>query len=248
MTIGVELEFVCVARIQQPQEDYNMLVAQYPGLIIVPYPPVNVVNFSFDWHVYNQEHAYGVIRQLLSNIGLEVNHEGLDGSEPFHRNAANTTDPQYHRWTISRDGTLLLEDDEQRFLWNHVRQHRLANGSLPAASIPEMFSFVQLELISPALQSDSASFDEIASATSIIKQSLLCLTPRSSGFHVHIGIGRARFHVEQLRKLAAAMFCADVLLAHLHPARRQHNRQCLRPRLHSRLAHRHSSIDANARF
>ncbi|ORY58219.1 uncharacterized protein BCR38DRAFT_413612 [Pseudomassariella vexata] len=252
LTIGPEFEAVVhYKEYNNPQVSLASFKRQNPGVIIVPpwrsendYPlprdlPEEVKRVPRRWNEwwggveyqhwhdeYLEGYCLNYIRRLLRSQGIDVLIPGSTplSIDPTQRNAANTDNPEYYRWTVKLDTTVDLAEDE----WVLGRRLRVLN----------------LEVVGPSMVANQASLDEILRVLGILKR-LACLVPQSTGFHIHVGVGRARFDVVQLRQNAAVWLALDPLFTLFHTDIRQDNSQCERNRLQANVARGETAATAN---
>lgn len=177
------------------------------------------------------EVARRAVYEVLADNGVDVNEPGpykykeLPGDE-HHRNARNTSAPAYLRWNVTSDGSI--------------------TGDMPEEAWEENFNtheddrewwLVDVELITPAVPAGSKEEDdEIRRVIGIVNDNFHCLYPSSCGLHVHVAQGRELYPLEDLRRIAAAIFGVDIWFKRLHPGHRMISTYARPTRKFSRLA------------
>ncbi|KAK8113611.1 hypothetical protein PG984_014137 [Apiospora sp. TS-2023a] len=206
-TFGVEWEFY--AAFYQVDEDegdetVNEILSAYPGTIIVP-PEVKEVRF----YVRQQ-----VVATLRDN-GVDVN--PLDkqgkvavppaGPQP-HRFHLNTAKGEYFRWSLTTDGSLTNA-------WL---------GNRDAQPLEYKLSYTGLELVSPAMRDEPASYRELEGVVDLLKSRCRIIVNLTCGLHVHAAFGLDPIPFAGLRRCAALLFAVDpVVSAEIHPRHRRDN-------------------------
>ncbi|KAJ2984970.1 hypothetical protein NUW58_g5785 [Xylaria curta] len=213
-SIGVELEFLlCVAdhdqRISVPAIFENSKGAP---VFAEPNQPRS--------SAFARELAYVRIRATIANAVAQHR-----GTRVVQAGEAISSDPDgihlqnHQEWNVGRDGSLFFNRRE----W-------------PGRNLND-YSWVGIEICSPALWATKESFDEIRAVVEALKNEFWILTPESAGMHWHYGNGKEYIPFHKLRRIAALLLAVDPLIAQLHPEHRRNNTYCLSNRLYSLVAH-----------
>lgn len=208
-TFGVEWEFyVCFYQPEEEEsnETVDAILAAYPGTIIVP-PDAGHVDAA---RLYVRQQ---VVATLKDN-GVDVN--SLDqrgrvtvppaGEEP-HRFLLNTAQGKYFRWTLTTDGSL-----SNAWL-----------GRPDVAPLEKKLSWTGLELVSPAMRDEPASYQELEHVVDLLKARCRVLVNKTCGLHVHAAFGLDPIPFAGLKRLAALLFAMDPVIAEIHPRHRRDN-------------------------
>ncbi|KAK8064967.1 hypothetical protein PG997_011714 [Apiospora hydei] len=214
-TFGVEWEFLLCYFHPGNQKDHDnyadAISTAYPGTVIIPY----TIKGTDAAVVYIRQ---GTIATLREN-GIDIN--GIDSrgkmvvpptpgraaSQP-HRFYLNTAHEKYFRWTMTTDGSVLA-DNLQAGRDAPVEQQKL--------------DWAPLELISPAMRNEAASYVELERAVDLIKAEYRVRVNKTCGLHVHTAFGRDQISAERLRRCAALLFAVDLVVAEIHPRHRRDN-------------------------
>lgn len=230
MTHGKEVEFLAryvdqpVVPGTDPDEGLQRLREANPGVVVVPYKEAAELVVPEDY------------TKTLELAGVDVNPSqgilapGQSRWVPAHPNAQYTALPEFHRWTVYEDSTVVPLPPKER-------HHR----DLPAAPVaggqpqPQRSGWYGLELISPAQPNTTRAHQETAYVLSVLRQNYgnRMRVNESCGLHIHVGMGPDAIPVPQLRRIAALLYAADPLLSVLHPPHRQNNRFCPSIRRHA---------------
>lgn len=128
------------------------------------------------------------------------------------------------KWSVGSDSTVR----ETKFtMYKFI-------GAAPRTS--EMYRFAGLEIRSPALIAEAASFAEVERVVSLLRQTFRLRLNETTGFHVHVGMGTQKLPPRAVRRLAQFLWCADGILSQLHPPERMMNQFCPSIRHSSHLA------------
>lgn len=100
------------------------------------------------------------------------------------------------------------------------------------------YNWVGVELRSPALLANEASFAEIRRVVSLLRTNFRLRLNETTGFHVHVGLGTQQLPPRAVLRLVQLLWCADGTLSQLHPPDRMLNNHCLSIRHESYLARR----------
>ncbi|KAK9415243.1 putative Amidoligase enzyme [Seiridium unicorne] len=247
LTIGFEFEFLIIWRFDSALEgpveipvagDYAIM----NGYVVVnrsSLPPVRGGRTVALSKAQGERVARRAVYELLQANNVDI----IDPNSPYnppyvetHRNAANTRRPEYLRWDIHDDGSVL---NFGRGEWSYDRAE-IGAGT---------FYLLDVELVSPALRADAMDNDaEISRVLGLIKDNLMYFVPPSCGLHVHVGQGRTIFDTAHLSKIAAVFYAIDVWFKDLHPQHRLED-DAFSPstRRRSRLAEGETAAEANAR-
>lgn len=155
-----------------------------------------------------------LLYDLLRSKGIEVNdpraqsssHVAWPAHDPSHRNAALTLNPKYYRWGIKRD-------------------HSLIWGWLQFWGTDGAYQLHDVELVSPVMLADSEeSNHELRAVLRVVKENFVYFTPKSTGLHIHIGLGQEKFNTVHMRQIASLLFMVDrSMYTDLHPEWRREN-------------------------
>ncbi|KAK8115664.1 amidoligase enzyme-domain-containing protein [Apiospora sp. TS-2023a] len=230
MTHGKEVEFLAryVDQLVVPGTDPDKALQRQkednPGVVVVPYKEAAELVVPEDY------------TRTLEMNGVDVNPSqgilapGQSRWVPAHPNAQYTALPEFHRWTVYEDSTVVISPPTE---CHHLQQ------DLPVAAAPgpgqSQSRWYGLELISPAQPNTSRAHQETAFVLGTLRQSYgnRMRVNESCGLHIHVGMGPDAIPVPRLRRIAALLYAADPLLAVLHPPHRQNNRFCPSIRRHA---------------
>ncbi|KAK7936171.1 hypothetical protein PG985_001666 [Apiospora marii] len=205
-TFGVEWEFYACFYQPEPDENVDAILAAYPGTIIVP-PDTPHLDAA---RLYVRQHVVATLR----DNGVDVNN--LDqrgkvllppaGPEP-HRFRLNTAEGKYFRWSLTTDGSL-------GNAWL---------GRPDVAPLEKQLSWTGLELVSPAMRDEPASYQELEQVVDLLKARCRILVNITCGLHVHAAFGLDPIPFAGLKRCAALLFAMDPVVAEIHPRHRRDN-------------------------
>ncbi|KAI2780235.1 putative amidoligase enzyme-domain-containing protein [Daldinia loculata] len=98
------------------------------------------------------------------------------------------------------------------------------------------FGWVGAEVVSPALWATDEGFEEVRRMCEFLQTNFWIFTAPEAGFHVHVGKGNEWLSVNSLRRIAAFLYAADLILAQSHPEHRRDNIWCPSLRLYSNVS------------
>lgn len=223
-TFGVEWEFyICYYKLQQKDEDPGAILSRYPGTLIVPW------NMRGPFR-YVRQHVVATLR----NNGVDINELGappatmptaFPGAElPPHRFRDNTANDSYLRWSVVIEGSLknMVQDSYRG---------------------PEI-SWAGLELVSPAMKDEAASYHELEQVIDLLKAKYRIFVDKACGLHVHTAFGKSQIPLRGLKRCAALLFAMDPLVAEIHPRYRRDNTFCRPIRTQSNAAMGWTALEA----
>ncbi|KAK8040272.1 hypothetical protein PG991_000060 [Apiospora marii] len=238
MTHGKEVEFLAryVDQLVVPpggaDPDEGLLLQRQkdanPGVVVVPQAEAAELAVPDDY------------TRTLERNGVDVNPSqgvlapGQERWGPAHPNAQYTALPEFHRWTVYEDSTVVISPPTE-----HYHQQDLPSAAPAPSDQPHSRrsdgGWYGLELISPAQPNTAAAHQETAFVLGVLRQQYgnRMRVNESCGLHIHVGMGPDAIPVHRLRRIAALLYAADPLLAVLHPAHRRHNRFCPSIRRHA---------------
>ncbi|KAI4860552.1 hypothetical protein F4820DRAFT_452800 [Hypoxylon rubiginosum] len=111
----------------------------------------------------------------------------------------------YLEWSIKPDGSLFRRDDQ------------LAEG------VAGVNGWQGVEIVSPVLLANRDGLNEVLHVIEFIRNNFWIDTPRSAGFHIHVGNGDDWFPTRSLRQIGSLLYGTDPILAQLHPPHRREN-------------------------
>ncbi|KAK7991299.1 hypothetical protein PG988_000093 [Apiospora saccharicola] len=231
MTHGKEVEFLAryvdqlVVPGTDPDEALQRQKEANPGVVVVPYKEAAELVVPEDY------------TKTLERKGVDVNPSqgilapGQSRWAPAHPNAQYTALPDFHRWTVYEDSTVVISPPTER----HHQQQDLPAVTASAAPAQFQTRWYGLELISPAQPNTARAHQEAAFVLNVLRQHYgnRMRVNESCGLHIHVGMGPEAIPVPRLRRIAALLYAADPLLAVLHPPHRQNNRFCPSIRRHA---------------
>ncbi|KAK7931021.1 hypothetical protein PG985_001733 [Apiospora marii] len=176
-------------------------------------------------------------RQKDANPGVVVGvlAPGQERWGPAHPNAQYTALPEFHRWTVYEDSTVVISPPTEHYHQQDLPVTPTPSPSDQSHSRRSDGGWYGLELISPAQPNTAAAHQETAFVLGVLRQQYgnRMRVNESCGLHIHVGMGPDAIPVHRLRRIAALLYAADPLLAVLHPAHRRHNRFCPSIRRHA---------------
>lgn len=82
------------------------------------------------------------------------------------------------------------------------------------------YSWVGLELRSPALLAQEESFAQVKRVVSLLRGNYRLRINSTTGFHVHVGLGNDMLPSRAILRLTKLLWCAEGMLSQLHPPER----------------------------
>lgn len=82
------------------------------------------------------------------------------------------------------------------------------------------YSWAGVELRSPVLIADSASYSHVSQVVTLLRDHFRIRVNQTTGFHVHVGMGVDPLPPRVVHRLAQLLWCADGMLSGLHPPER----------------------------
>ncbi|KAK7968109.1 uncharacterized protein PG986_002386 [Apiospora aurea] len=238
-TFGVEWEFFLCYYHPSTEEEHDeyadAISTAYPGTIIIPFSIKGRTPASF--HV--RQETIATLRQSgidingINDKGAIVTPPEGDGPQSSHRFYLNTAHGKYLRWSMMTDGSL------------HPTTLLAGRDASPNR---QLLSWVGLELISPAMRDEAASYSELERVVDFIKARYRARVNLACGLHVHTALGRQPVSLDALKQCAALLFAADSLVAEIHPRHRQENTFARPIRTQSNAAVGWTAIDAEKSY
>lgn len=98
------------------------------------------------------------------------------------------------------------------------------------------YSWAGVELRSPVLTADSASYSHVSQVVTLLRDHFRIRVNQTTGFHVHVGMGAEPLPPRVVHRLAQLLWCADGMISGLHPPERTLGPYAPSIRLQSNLA------------
>lgn len=129
--------------------------------------------------------------------------------------------------------------------WSAVADESLTETD----EMEEMYGncFVPLELVSPVLSVDRASFRSIRLAVDAVVSKHRLFPTESCGYHVHVGRGTEGFTLPVLKNIAAFVWTFELQLSSLHPRERHSNGYACSMRLRANISHHAKDLSQGIR-
>ncbi|KAF7532648.1 hypothetical protein G7054_g7792 [Neopestalotiopsis clavispora] len=222
LTKGVEFEFAVPWRFDVSEdgtegkklEDDKLLYTLQDGYVMVArghiprdVGPWTGADAVVRRAVYDVLTAHGL--QVNKPNGTVYDEEDDDGDDADHPRAAISDHPGFLRWSIVCDSSITtdMKEEDWEQLWDPPQTE---------------FELTDVELTTPVLLANNDESDnEIRQALGILLNQFLCLTPESTGLHVHVGNGPHVWPEEDLKRVASALFAIDIYFKGLHPIHRR---------------------------
>ncbi|KAK8055640.1 hypothetical protein PG993_000867 [Apiospora rasikravindrae] len=216
---GVEIKGIMFMRLQQPEEDYQVLREQHPGVFIIPHE--------------RREEDFGFMgltpRSFKYRTQLGTQMSMTTWSPLSEARALGIPHPEYRWWTMKDNASVGISLDDL--------------NDYPHIAGYHAFSF---ELVSPIFGNTERRFRELSTVINLLYSHELLFND-TGGIDVHVGIDQYMLPLPVVRRIAAVCLASDVALVRYHSDHKQDNQHRLLVRNTSNVAHGMTAQQAQRR-
>lgn len=214
LTIGAEAEGVMGVMGERQYRSWSRDddLAVFRPFLVRPRPYTNwqgrLVDFESDSDEFGASAQDWLFKEIRKSLAHHVNvflpeDQGPDSRYNVRQDMHTVCEnPYYYFWRVIDDETAKLPPEEEE---------------------EDGMSWPGFELLTPAMKFNETNLTEIANVYRWLSagdpnfQPSGPRTPRTCGFHVHVGIGAARFSAFQMRRIASVAYATGKLLSQLQP-------------------------------